>query len=98
MIYRVCIEDYLCKVFYFSLHSFDHDYHKSAHQEIDLYVSYNDPHGNQTLAFMPFWSKTKMHQDITRDAILQATADVCKLQALQKGQNFVLVNKTFYIY
>lgn len=45
MIYKVCIEDYLCQVFYFSLHSFDHDYHKSAHQEIDLYVSYNDPHG-----------------------------------------------------
>ncbi|KAF4090717.1 hypothetical protein AMELA_G00055270 [Ameiurus melas] len=44
----------------------------------------------QTLAFMPFWSKSKTHQDITHDAILQATADVCKSQALQDGRNFVL--------
>lgn len=47
----------------------------------------------QTLAFMPLWSKSKRHQDITRDAILQTTADVCRLQALQDRRDFLLVNK-----
>ncbi|KAK3572594.1 hypothetical protein QTP86_000406 [Hemibagrus guttatus] len=42
------------------------------------------------MAFMPFLTKSKSHQDITRDAILQVTADVCKLRALQQGQDFVL--------
>ncbi|KAK2852313.1 hypothetical protein Q7C36_007514 [Tachysurus vachellii] len=45
---------------------------------------------SQTMAFMSLLSKSKKHQDITRDAILQTTADVCKQQALNKGQNFVL--------
>lgn len=30
--------------FFFSLHSGDDDTHKFADQEIDLYISYNDPH------------------------------------------------------
>ncbi|XP_053478034.1 von Willebrand factor A domain-containing protein 7-like [Ictalurus furcatus] len=45
---------------------------------------------SQTLAFMPLWSRSKKHQDITREAILQATADVCKSQALQEGRDFVM--------
>ncbi|KAK2852309.1 hypothetical protein Q7C36_007510 [Tachysurus vachellii] len=45
---------------------------------------------SQTMAFMPLLSKSKKHQDITRDAILQITADVCIQQALNKGRNFVL--------
>ncbi|KAK3554501.1 hypothetical protein QTP70_024406, partial [Hemibagrus guttatus] len=45
---------------------------------------------SQAMAFMPFLTKSKSHQDITRDAILQVTADVCKLRALQQGQDFVL--------
>ncbi|XP_026795878.3 von Willebrand factor A domain-containing protein 7-like [Pangasianodon hypophthalmus] len=45
---------------------------------------------SQTLAFMPLLSKSRTHKDITRDAILQTTADICKSRALQEGRNFVL--------
>ncbi|KAB5581392.1 hypothetical protein PHYPO_G00175120 [Pangasianodon hypophthalmus] len=45
---------------------------------------------SQTLAFIPSWSKPKTHQDITRDAILQTTADICRSRALQEGGSFIL--------
>ncbi|XP_027023495.2 von Willebrand factor A domain-containing protein 7-like [Tachysurus fulvidraco] len=45
---------------------------------------------SQAVAFMPFRTKSKKHQDITHDAILQTTADVCKLQVLQQGRDIVL--------
>ncbi|XP_058236777.1 von Willebrand factor A domain-containing protein 7-like [Hemibagrus wyckioides] len=45
---------------------------------------------SQTTAFMTLWTKSKKHQDITRDAILQTTADVCKLRALNQGRDFLL--------
>ncbi|XP_046730725.1 von Willebrand factor A domain-containing protein 7-like [Silurus meridionalis] len=47
---------------------------------------------SQTLAFMPALTKPMTHQDITRVAVLQTTADVCRSQALQKGWNFVMPN------
>ncbi|KAM9476982.1 von Willebrand factor A domain-containing protein 7-like [Clarias gariepinus] len=49
---------------------------------------------SQTLAFKTFWTESKKHQDITREAILQTTADVCKFQALQEGQNYKLAGLT----
>ncbi|XP_026795889.3 von Willebrand factor A domain-containing protein 7-like [Pangasianodon hypophthalmus] len=45
---------------------------------------------SQSLAFEILSTKSKKHQDITRDAILQTTADICRSQALQEGRNFVL--------
>ncbi|XP_053478045.1 von Willebrand factor A domain-containing protein 7-like [Ictalurus furcatus] len=48
---------------------------------------------SQTLAFKILWSNSKKHQDITRDAILQTTADICRLRALQEGQSFVLAGE-----
>ncbi|XP_053478035.1 von Willebrand factor A domain-containing protein 7-like isoform X1 [Ictalurus furcatus] len=45
---------------------------------------------SQTLTFMPLFSKSKTHQDITSDAILQTTADICKSRALREGRSFVL--------
>ncbi|XP_047667867.1 von Willebrand factor A domain-containing protein 7-like [Tachysurus fulvidraco] len=45
---------------------------------------------SQTMAFMPLFTRSIKHQDITHDAILQTTADACKQQALNKGRNFVL--------
>ncbi|KAB5581390.1 hypothetical protein PHYPO_G00175100 [Pangasianodon hypophthalmus] len=45
---------------------------------------------SQTLAFMSLLSKSKTHQDITRDAILQTTVDICRSQALKNGKVFVL--------
>lgn len=51
---------------------------------------------SQTLAFMPLLSKSKTHQDITNDAILQTTADICRSRALEEGRDFVLVNQSFY--
>ncbi|XP_017319797.1 von Willebrand factor A domain-containing protein 7 [Ictalurus punctatus] len=45
---------------------------------------------SQTLTFMPLMSKSKTHQDITSDAILQTTADICKSRALREGRSFVL--------
>lgn len=57
---------------------------------------------SQSLAFYPlhfkFWeSGSRTHQDITRDAILQTTANICKFQANQAGKDFVMVNKTLYL-
>ncbi|XP_058242002.1 von Willebrand factor A domain-containing protein 7-like [Hemibagrus wyckioides] len=46
----------------------------------------------QALTFMPAIVNSKTHHIITRDAILQTTADICKSRALQKGQNFVLIS------
>lgn len=37
-------------------------------------------------------SQSKSHQDITRDAILQTTVDVCEFQAQTQGKDFVKVN------
>ncbi|KAI5107707.1 von Willebrand factor A domain-containing protein 7-like [Silurus meridionalis] len=45
---------------------------------------------SQTLAFSIVFSKSKTHQSITQDAILQTTADICKSRALQEGRNFIL--------
>lgn len=49
---------------------------------------------SQSLAFKFFGSGSKTHHDITRDAILQTTADICKFQANQAGKDFVMVNET----
>ncbi|XP_047667869.1 von Willebrand factor A domain-containing protein 7-like isoform X2 [Tachysurus fulvidraco] len=44
---------------------------------------------SQTLTFKILWTKSKTHQDITRDAVLQTIVDICRLRMLQMGQNFV---------
>lgn len=48
---------------------------------------------SQTLAFLSLSPKSKTHQDITRNAILQTTVDVCRSRALQDGKHLVLVSK-----
>ncbi|KAK3573153.1 hypothetical protein QTP86_014102, partial [Hemibagrus guttatus] len=45
---------------------------------------------SQTLTFQILKSSSKIHQDITHDAILQTTANICRSRALQQGRNFVL--------
>ncbi|XP_017318727.1 von Willebrand factor A domain-containing protein 7 isoform X1 [Ictalurus punctatus] len=45
---------------------------------------------SQTLAFLSLSPKSKTHQDITRNAILQTTVDVCRSRALQDGKHLVL--------
>ncbi|XP_046719939.1 von Willebrand factor A domain-containing protein 7-like [Silurus meridionalis] len=45
---------------------------------------------SQTLCFMSSWCQSKTHQDITRDAVLLTTADVCRSRALQEGRNLIL--------
>lgn len=53
---------------------------------------------SQTLSFMidiPFLNKdlqSRSHRDITRDAILQATVEVCKFQGHKLGRDFVMVS------
>ncbi|KAM9476981.1 von Willebrand factor A domain-containing protein 7-like [Clarias gariepinus] len=49
---------------------------------------------SQTLAFVHFQSTSKTHQDITRDAILQTTADICKFLTDLRGQKFNLAELT----
>lgn len=48
-----------------------------------------------TLAFKLWQSDSKTHQDITHDAILQTTADVCQFKANQEGNDFVMVKKVY---
>ncbi|XP_060729093.1 von Willebrand factor A domain-containing protein 7-like [Tachysurus vachellii] len=43
---------------------------------------------SQTLTFKILITSSKKHQDITRDAILQTTANICRSQAIQEGRNF----------
>ncbi|XP_060782511.1 von Willebrand factor A domain-containing protein 7-like [Neoarius graeffei] len=50
-----------------------------------------------SLAFMLWKKNSKTHRDITVDAILQTTADVCKFQAQQAGNNFVMVTSPLTI-
>ncbi|KAK2852310.1 hypothetical protein Q7C36_007511 [Tachysurus vachellii] len=45
---------------------------------------------SQTMAFMVSFTNSIKHQDMTHDAILETTADVCIQQALNKGRKFVL--------
>lgn len=52
---------------------------------------------SQSLAFKLLKKDSKTHHDITRDAILQTTADVCKFKAHQEGNDFVMVNKIWYL-
>ncbi|XP_017319799.1 von Willebrand factor A domain-containing protein 7 [Ictalurus punctatus] len=44
----------------------------------------------QSLGFKLLGRESKTHQDITRDAILQTTADICRSRALKEGKDFVL--------
>lgn len=47
---------------------------------------------SQSLAFQLWKSNSQTHLDITRNAILQTTADVCKFKAYQQEIDFVMVN------
>uniref|UniRef100_A0A8C2HZ49 von Willebrand factor A domain-containing protein 7-like n=1 Tax=Cyprinus carpio TaxID=7962 RepID=A0A8C2HZ49_CYPCA len=59
----------------------------SLHTFIILFVILQSEVG--TLAFKFMLTRSITHQEITRKAILQTTAEVCKTQALQQGRDFV---------
>lgn len=44
------------------------------------------------LAFKTLWTSSMKHQQITQEAILQTTSEVCRTQALRQGKDFVLVS------